>query len=322
LTKIIAELCQNHNGDVNILSEMVAAASESGADIVKIQSMRSKDLTFRERFENGLVEGGKVKVIKRPYKAELERLSKLDLDFDTHAKFFELCDKYKVIPMTTVFSFNNIEFLKQFKSLNYIKISSFDCNSHALIKKICKEFKNKKIIVSTGTAYDREIDLTNNMLLKESIDYALLHCISIYPTPIYYANLNRIDFLRKKSKVVGLSDHSDPEKDKNIIPAAGFLKGIDYIEKHFSILNKKLTKDGPVSASPGQLKEISNLSLMKEEDLKLYLKDKGVSIEKIFGSELRELTDTELLNRDYYQGRFAYKDDNHTWFNWDENYNQ
>ena len=24
-------------------------------------------------------------------------------------------------------------------------------------------------------------------------------------------------------------------KDKNIIPAAGFLKGIDYIEKHFSI---------------------------------------------------------------------------------------
>ena len=61
---------------------------------------------------------------------------------------------------------------------------------------------------------------------------------------------------------------------------------------------------------------------MKEEDLKLYLKDKGVSIEKIFGSELRELTDTELLNRDYYQGRFAYKDDNHTWFNWDENYNQ
>ena len=321
MTKIIAELCQNHNGDVNILSEMVAAASESGADIVKIQSMRSKDLTFRDRFENGLVEGGKVKVIKRPYKAELERLSKLDLDFDTHAKFFELCDKYKVIPMTTIFSFNNIEFLKQFKSLNYIKISSFDCNSHALIKKICKEFKNKKIIVSTGTAYDREIDLTNNMLLKESIDYALLHCISIYPTPIYYANLNRIDFLRKKSKVVGLSDHSDPEKDKNIIPAAGFLKGIDYIEKHFSILSKKLTKDGPVSASPGQLKEISNLSLMKEEDLKLYLKDKGVSIEKIFGSELRELTDTELLNRDYYQGRFAYKDDSHTWFNWDENYN-
>ena len=127
--------------------------------------------------------------------------------------------------------------------------------------------------------------------------------------------------MRKKSKVVGLSDHSDPEKDKNIIPAAGFLKRIDYIEKHFSVLDKNQTKDGPVSASPEQLKEISKLSSMKEEDLRLYLKDMGVSIEKIFGSELRELTDTELLNRDYYQGRFAYKDNNNTWFNWDENYN-
>lgn len=321
MTKIIAELCQNHNGDFKVLNEMVAAAAESGADILKIQSMRSKDLTYRERFENGLIEGGKIKVIKRPYKAELERLSKLDLDYDLHAKFFELCEKYKVIPMSTIFSFNNIEFLKQFKNLNHIKIASFDCNSHALVKKICKTFKNKKIIMSTGTAYNREIDITNDILLKENVDYALLHCISIYPTPIYDANLNRIDYLRRKSKFVGLSDHSNPEKDKNIIPAAGFLKKIDYIEKHFTVLNKDQTKDGPVSANPEQFKEIIKLSKMSEEDLKLYLKEMDVDLSKIFGSESRELTETELLNRDYLQGRFAYKDDNNkTWFNWDEDY--
>ena len=56
MTKIIAELCQNHNGDIKVLSEMVSAASEAGADILKIQSMRSKDLTFREMFEDGLIE--------------------------------------------------------------------------------------------------------------------------------------------------------------------------------------------------------------------------------------------------------------------------
>lgn len=321
MTKIIAELCQNHNGDIKVLSEMVAAASEAGADILKIQSMRSKDLTYRERFEDGLIEGGKVKVIKRPYKAELDRLSKLDLDYDLHAKFFELCEKYKVIPMTTIFSFNNIEFLKQFKNLNHIKIASFDCNSHALVKKICKTFKDKKIIISTGTAYNREIDITNDILLNENVDYALLHCISIYPTPIYDANLNRIDYLRKKSKFVGLSDHSDPEKDKNVIPAAGFLKKIDYIEKHFTVLNKNQTKDGPVSANPEQFKEIIKLSKMSEQDLKEYLKEMSVDIKKVFGSESRELTETELLNRDYLQGRFAFKDNNNkTWFNWDENY--
>ena len=174
MTKIIAELCQNHNGDIKVLSEMVSAASEAGADILKIQSMRSKDLTFRERFEDGLIEGGKIKVIKRPYKAELERLSKLDLDYDLHAKFFELCEKYKVIPMTTIFSFNNIEFLKQFKNLNHIKIASFDCNSHALVKKICKNFKDKKIIISTGTAYNRYLEkekIINSFVLKKQNNF-------------------------------------------------------------------------------------------------------------------------------------------------------
>ena len=74
MTKIIAELCQNHNGDKNILEEMVSAAAENGADYAKIQSMHSSELTHRERFDNGLIEGGKVKIIKRPYKDEYERL--------------------------------------------------------------------------------------------------------------------------------------------------------------------------------------------------------------------------------------------------------
>ena len=49
---LIAELCQNHNGDLNILEEMIHAAKENGADFVKILLvMRSKDLNHRERFE-------------------------------------------------------------------------------------------------------------------------------------------------------------------------------------------------------------------------------------------------------------------------------
>ena len=54
--KIIAELCQNHMGEISIVDEMVHAAKESGADFAKIQSMRSKDLVHRERFDNGIIE--------------------------------------------------------------------------------------------------------------------------------------------------------------------------------------------------------------------------------------------------------------------------
>ena len=56
MTKIIAELCQNHNGDLKILKEMVHAAAEAGADYCKIQSIDSSELTHRERFDKGIIE--------------------------------------------------------------------------------------------------------------------------------------------------------------------------------------------------------------------------------------------------------------------------
>ena len=56
MAKIIAELCQNHNGDISILEEMVHAASENGAHYAKIQSMHSSELTHRTRFDEGLIE--------------------------------------------------------------------------------------------------------------------------------------------------------------------------------------------------------------------------------------------------------------------------
>mgnify|MGYP001490524697 CR=1 FL=1 len=89
MTKIIAELCQNHNGDLKILKEMVHAASEAGADYCKIQSISSAELTHRKKFDEGNFKDGKTIVIKRPYDAELKRLKPLDLSEDDQFKFLE-----------------------------------------------------------------------------------------------------------------------------------------------------------------------------------------------------------------------------------------
>ena len=112
MTKIIAELCQNHNGDLKILEEMVHSASESGADYAKIQSMLSKNLTHRKRFDEGFIEGGEIRVRKRPYKAEYERLSKLDLNDEQRHIFIDYCKKYKIKPMTTIFDRSRLGFLE------------------------------------------------------------------------------------------------------------------------------------------------------------------------------------------------------------------
>lgn len=317
MTKIIAELCQNHNGDMKIVEEMVHAASESGADYAKIQSLHSSELTHRKRFDEGLVEGGKIKTIKRDYKSEYERLRKLDLEESDHVKFIDFCKKYNIKPLTTVFSLGKIEMVN--KLFNEVKISSFDCASHKLITEISK--KNfDHIIVSTGATFNREIKKTCEILNKANKKFTLLHCVSIYPTPIESANINRINFLKKFNSRVGISDHSNPEINKNLIPAVAFFLGVDCIEKHFTILDKDKTKDGPVSANPNQLNEIVNLSKSSKQDIKKYIDDNISDYKILLGSENRDMTDVELLNRDYYQGRFATKDKNDEYFfNWQEN---
>ena len=48
--KIITELCQNHNGDLEILEAMIKA-SANNSDILKIQSIKADTLTYREEYE-------------------------------------------------------------------------------------------------------------------------------------------------------------------------------------------------------------------------------------------------------------------------------
>ena len=313
---LIAELCQNHNGDEKIVEEMVQAAAESGADYAKIQSIDSSELTFRDRFENGLIEGGKIKVIKRPYQKEYDRLKNLDLTEEFQLNFRKLCEKYQIKPMTILFTRSKIKLVKKM-NIDCLKISSFDCASHKLIDEL-KELNIKKFIISTGATYDREIFETVKIMKKNNLDFSLLHCISIYPTTPDVANLNRIKFLSKLSKSVGISDHSNPEIYRYKIIAASILLGASLVEKHFTILDKDKTKDGVVSANPIQLKEISDLCKMDLEDLGLYVSENVKEFEIMKGFETRELTETELLNRDYYQGRFASKKGKETIFNWED----
>ncbi len=313
---VIAELCQNHNGDSSLIDELVSAAAESGADYVKMQYVESKSLSHRDRFDNGLEEGGKVKVIKRPFKDEQKRLSDLDLPEHAYIQFLDLCKKYKVKPMITVFT---LDCVRKIINLGYknIKLSSFDCISKPLIKFLANS-PIDSLVLSTGCSYRREIEDAAK-ILNTHPNPSLLHCVSIYPTPLKEAHLSRISYLSKLTSCVGISDHSNPEINSNIIPAASSFLGANVIEKHFTILPKDKTKDGLVSTNPKQFKELSYLFKTDRKNQESYLESHKIDINDLLGDPLRELSDIELLNRDYYQGRYCNFDDyGNSYFNWEE----
>jgi len=312
MAKIIAEFCQNHRGNLDTLKEMVWAAAEAGADYAKIQSMRADDLVYRDRFEEGRVEGGKVIAIKRPYKDEYQRLKPMDLSDEAHHIFIDECKAAGIKPLTTVFSRSRIPFLASLP-WREIKVPSYDCASFPMIRELAERFDH--LFISTGATYDHEIEKTAKILKNHS--FTFLHCVTIYPTPLERMNLARMSYLRKFTKSVGFSDHSLVERDGLKASIAALYLGADVIERHFTIVDRALTKDGPISIDPAQLKELVTYAKMSKDELEEYVKNIP-EFEKMKGVKHPELSPEELLNRDYYRGRFASRVRGMVVFNWEE----
>ena len=169
--KFIAELCQNHNGDLKTMIRMIREASKAGATHVKLQHIFSENLTYRYQFENGFEHNGKTLCIKRPYQDEYNRLKKLEIDKNIIKQFIDICNDVGVIPSTTCFARQHVEELNDlgFKS---IKVASYDCASFQLLRDLIKF--DWDIIVSTGATYDAEIEKAAE-ILRAKDHFSLLH---------------------------------------------------------------------------------------------------------------------------------------------------
>lgn len=310
---IIAELCQNHKGDLGLLKEMVWAAAEAGATYAKIQSMLADDLTRRERFETGQWDGGKQTAIQRPYQPEYNRLKPMDLDDEAHYLFDEECRKAGILPLTTIFSRTRIPFVANM-GWNAVKVASYDCASFPMLRELKERFEH--LFVSTGATYDHEIDEAAELLGDHS--FSLLHAVTIYPTPLDELHLRRMQYLQKFTPSVGLSDHTLVRRDGIKASLAALSLGADVIERHFTVLPAEETKDGPVSNGTEELKELVEFSKLDREEMQAYVRENIPEFESMLGQETRPLSDVEELNRDYYRGRFANRVGGEVVYNWEE----
>ena len=294
--KFIAELCQNHLGSFKNVKKMATECAKNGADVVKLQYILSKDLSYRPIFENGLKKKNKVISIKRPYLKEFHRLKKLELKDKDLKKFIHHCKTLKVEPAITCFTTKDVTKLSNL-GFKTIKIASYDCASFHLLREIKKNFSN--IILSTGATYDDEIKKACKILKDKNL--SLLHCVTIYPTPLNQIHLSRLKFLKSLTKTVGFSDHSySRDVNKNLASLLSIYYGAKIVERHVSMFGKTDTRDGPVSIYPNDIKILKDFSKKNKKDQKKYLiKNYKINFKNIEGNFSRKLSHVELLNRDY-----------------------
>ncbi len=298
--QLIAEFCQNHNGEYGVLERMVYAAAENGAQVGKIQTIFAHQVAFRPQFEEGHVRDGRTLAIKRPYASEYERLKGLEIDARGQERFVELCHKAGLVPMTTCFSRDSVNFIYE-RGFREVKVASYDCASFPLLRELKAKFD--RILVSTGATFDDEIEHAAAVLA--GADFAMLHCVTMYPTPLSESHLARMAYLRRLAPVVGYSDHSRADVDGVIASKVAIHLGAQVIERHFTILGVADTRDGPVSITPAQLRDLHEFSRLSTDDQRAHLDEFHEDWRQCIGAERRDLTDGELLNRDYYRGRFA-----------------
>jgi N-acetylneuraminate synthase/sialic acid synthase len=197
---VIAEVGQNHQGDLEQAKHYITRFSGLGADVVKFQKRNNKYLFSQERFdapynsENAFAE---------TYGAHREALEL------SEAEFIELRDHARevgVLFMVTPFDEPSLEFLMDL-DVDMLKVASFDLGNLPFLKLIAET--GKPVVISCGGgSLDTSIQ-TIDFMKAINPNIAVLHCVSKYPTSYTELNLKRIPELIAQfpDVPIGLSDH-------------------------------------------------------------------------------------------------------------------
>lgn len=239
---VIAEIGINHEGSLKVAKEMVDAAWEMGAEIIKHQTHIVEDEMSPEAKK--VIPGNTdISIYEVMERCALNEEEEIDLK--------QYVEEKGMIFISTPFSRAAADRLNRMDVSAY-KIGSGECNNYPLIKHIASF--GKPMIVSTGMNDIESIRKTVEIMKEYNVEYALLHCTNIYPTP---ANLVRLGGMQQLAEafpdaVIGLSDHS---LNNNACLAAVAL-GASILERHFTDTKDRLGPDIICSMTP---EEMSNL---------------------------------------------------------------
>ncbi len=229
----IAEIGNNHNGDINLAKKMIDAAIASEADYVKFQiynldKFMDKESLYYNEFINE------------------------SLSFDNFRDLKHYTEFKGGRFLATPFDEDSMDLLNDM-GLDIVKIASCDMNNKQLILRAAK--LKKQLIISVGGASIEEIDALVEFLNRIEAKYSILHCIINYPARYEELNLGFITTIKKRySCPIGYSDHSLGIEAS----LAAIALGAIIIEKHFTINRSLPGGDNEMSILPNEFRRLTS----------------------------------------------------------------
>jgi N-acetylneuraminate synthase len=215
VTRFIAEIGSNHNGDPARALALVDACAAAGARAVKLQAFRVEDL-----FDPRLLTAREDLRARRAWELPLELVGVL------RAR----CDALGLELGVTPFGLWAVDALAG--QVDFLKVASYELLWHPLIEACART--GRPLILSTGMATLAEVAAAVAVARAAGAeDLRLLHCVSGYPTPRAEANLAAIATLRDAFGLeVGWSDHT---VDAGVVRRAVRRWGATDVELHVDL---------------------------------------------------------------------------------------
>lgn len=225
---VIAEIGENHAGDMELARDMIARAAQAGADIVKFQSYRGQDVDEDD--------------------PEREWFGQVELSEDDHRALMEAAREHGVGFLSAPFTVERAELLAEGLGLDTVKVASSEMLNFRLL-----DYLNGRVgtvYISTGLATLDEIREAVSHL-DQVDEVVIMHCVTQYPTADEDANLRAISAL-----VEAFPEHRIGYSDHTLGSTAALLAvalGATAIEKHFTVDRSLPGTDHELSLLPEEM---------------------------------------------------------------------
>jgi len=213
----ILDLANNHQGSVvhakNIIDSMIGVTPEK--TYIKFQ-LRDLDTLIHPDYKDS---------------PQAQRFLTTRLEFTEFADITNHLRDKGFLLASTPFDEKSVERACQLDS-DLLKVASCSADDWPLIQAIA--LTGKPVVFSTGGLTLNQVDNIVSFCEHKGVDFALHHCVSIYPTKNDQLNLSRIkDFKERYRVTVGWSTHEDPN-DTSIVKMAYSL-GARMFERHIGL---------------------------------------------------------------------------------------
>lgn len=265
---VIAEIGNNHNGDIDRAKRLVDLAAEAGADCAKFQ-MRDMDSLYAAG-------NGAAQDLGAQYTLDL--LAKHNLGHDALFEIFDHCHSRGIEPLCTPWDMVSLAALEAYGMRGY-KVASADLTNHELLGRIAAT--GKPLICSTGMATEAEIRESVDLMRSAGAPFALLHCNSTYPAPYKDVNLS---YLPRLGEIGGCPVGYSGHERGWFTPVAAVALGARIVEKHLTLDRGMEGNDHKVSLLPDEFREMT--AAIRATEATLGTKD------------ARQVTQGEMMNRE------------------------